>query len=143
VNVNQNQSIPGAERSTAVLPKVRTTARAARRALPRRALPSPAPSPLPWPTRWAQCAQPSRVKAEVLGDPLPWRAPASAAAGTTMQEGSSWRIATRRARSSARARTESSSRPSTPRSPCHTNLLNPLFLICGLWAATTRELELG
>jgi hypothetical protein len=142
VNVNQNQFIPGAERRTAVLPRVRTTARTARRTrpprpgvrslLPRRRLR----------TRWARTRRrPPGVRRRCLVTRPPWRAPATAAAGTTMQEGSSWRIATRRARSSARARTESSSRPSTPRYPSHTNLLNPPFLICG--RPPSLELELG
>lgn len=132
MNVNQNQFIPGAERRTPVLrlPRVRTTARAARRtrpasprlASPRRALPpfsravasGPAGPSGRRPTRTRR--RPPGVRRRCLGTRPPWRAPATAAAGTTIQEGSSWRIATRRARSSARARTESSSRPSTPRS---------------------------
>jgi hypothetical protein len=137
VNANQNHFIPGTGRRTAVLQKSGQSSRRPPHPIRLaqaccRPLPSPAPSPppTPGPTRWTQRAPlhsdappPSRVEAEVLGDPPPWRAPATAAAGTTMQEGSSWRIATRRARSSARARMESSSRPSTPRSPYHTDLL--------------------
>jgi hypothetical protein len=152
VNVNQNQFIPGAERRTAGSAAespdhssrrpphpTRSPRPGVRSLLPRRRLR----------TRWARTRRrptwthrrPPGVRRRCLVTRPPWRAPATAAAGTTMQEGSSWRIATRRARSSARARTESSSRPSTPRYPSHTNLLNPPFLICG--RPPSLELELG